>query len=243
VTSIGEIVTALKDYSADVDILWYRGHAKEDWSLIPTIGRNPSNLAGELTVIKVFKQRSRPYLPAVPISEWEWIFLMQHHRAPTRLLDWSASPLTALYFALFDPMDEYAADDAALWVLDPITLNRHSGHRKSFARDILAFGVDGALEQYLPDQVNSRIADLDPVAAIGPQNSARMAAQSGSFTIMHATATDVRTVGDGSHIWRMIIPAGSKAALRAELTLLGITDEILFPDLDRVAAAARGLLA
>jgi len=242
VTTVGEIVSALRDYSADTEILWFRGHSAESWDLVPSIGRKAGDLAGELTVIKVFKQRSRPYLPTVPTSEWEWIFLMQHHRAPTRLLDWTASPLTALYFALSDPEAKYEAEDAALWVLDPIALNKASGHKRNFPRDILAFGVDGALDQYLPEQVNSRLADLDPVAAIGPQNSARMAAQAGSFTIMHADVRDVKAVGDGSHIWRMIVPAASKASLRQELTLLGVTEDILFPDLDRVAAAARGLL-
>jgi len=242
ITSVGEIVNALRDYSSDTDILWYRGHANADWKLIPTIGRNPDDLAGEIPVIKVFKQRSRPYLVSVPSSEWEWIFLMQHHRAPTRLLDWSASPLTALFFALYDPNGNEESQDAALWVLDPIALNRHSGHKKSFSKDVLAFGIDRTLDQYLPDQVNSRLSDLDPVAAIGPQNSARMAAQAGSFTIMHVNATDVSAVGDGSHIWRLIIHSADKKKLRNELDLLGITEDILFPDLDRAAAAARGLL-
>jgi hypothetical protein len=31
-----------------------------------------------------------------PIDKWEWYFLMQHHRASTRLLDWSDAALVAL---------------------------------------------------------------------------------------------------------------------------------------------------
>jgi len=36
------------------------------------------------------------------------------------LLDWSESPLTSLYFAIF----ENNATDAALWLLKPIELNK-----------------------------------------------------------------------------------------------------------------------
>jgi hypothetical protein len=33
-------------------------------------------------------------------QDWDWYFLMRHHDAPTRLLDWSDGALIALHFAL-----------------------------------------------------------------------------------------------------------------------------------------------
>jgi hypothetical protein len=57
---------------------------------------------------------------------------------------------------LWDKSGAHEAKDAALWFLDPVALNRHAGHRRTFARDILAFDIDDDLEQYLPDQVNAR---------------------------------------------------------------------------------------
>ena len=47
--------------------------------------------------------------------------MMQHYGAPTRLLDWTESPLLALYFAL---KQNYGYYDAAIWMLNPSALTK-----------------------------------------------------------------------------------------------------------------------
>lgn len=239
--NVSTLVTALSGWSSDPDaVLWFRGQANKEWKLIPSLFRHPKGLRGEQAMIKVFKQRSRPYLLDRPTSDWEWLFLMQHHRLPTRLLDWTQSPLAGLFFALFDKAN-HDSEDGALWFLDPVALNRQAGHRRLFAQELLAFDVDAVLTSYLPDEINPQAPNF-PVAAIGPRNSPRMVAQAGVFTITHAEPTAIEEVGDANHVWRMIIPANAKVSLRRELSLLGISEELLFPDLDRVAQAAAELL-
>jgi hypothetical protein len=56
-----------------------------------------------------------PDLPAVD-DRLAWWELMQHHGAPTRLLDWTRSPFIALWFAFWHQHEE--GGDAALWVFD-----------------------------------------------------------------------------------------------------------------------------
>jgi hypothetical protein len=46
-------------------------------------------------------------------DEWMVLWLAQHHGVPTRLLDWTRSPLVATYFAVESTNDR----DAAVWVI------------------------------------------------------------------------------------------------------------------------------
>ena len=81
----------------------------------------PDLLALEQEMMARFAERARPFHDLRSLSQWDQLFLMQHYRVPTRLLDWSENPLVALYFALqsADQTTGHLADDAAVWVLRP----------------------------------------------------------------------------------------------------------------------------
>jgi hypothetical protein len=242
ITSIGDFSSAIRGYE-DVKVIWYRGQRDESWQLQPSIARSDATSDVEHMSIKRFKQNALPFITQRPADDWEWMFLMQHHRAPTRLLDWSESAMVALYFALEDstgPNDPNEVD-AAVWCLDPVALNANAGHKRKYELDILAFGVDEQLNNYLPDRLGSE-AELDPVAGIGPRNSARMVAQAGTFTITHAKHLPIEGLGEGAFVWRMVIPFAHKVRLKKDLEALGVNELLLFPDLDRVAMHTGNLL-
>lgn len=207
---------------------------------MPSLARKPEHLKAENALIKRFMQNATPHLDLAPREEWEWIFLMQHHRAYTRLLDWTESPLTALYFAVSNK--EHSMSDAALWCLDLVALNREAKLKFEFPTEIPAFGLDPVLDIYLPSRVREDPSRLFPVAIVGPRTTPRMAAQLGTFTINHRLHKPIEKIGARKHVWRWIIPAVAKTNLLIELAHLSISALTLFPELDKVADLSQELL-
>ena len=91
-------------------------------------GTSPPHTKADLEehVLRNFIRYSRPHVDqARPHDAWEMLITAQHHGVPTRLLDWSYSPLVAAFFAT-RPADN-GDDDRAVWRLDWQTLHRKYG--------------------------------------------------------------------------------------------------------------------
>ena len=101
IKSIAELLDSLGTICSRAKTVWFRGHGDKSWRLEPALSRQ-DKLAAEIQLMKRFKQNAFQFLPHVPQGEWEWMFLMQHYGVPTRLLDWTESPLVGLYFALLE---------------------------------------------------------------------------------------------------------------------------------------------
>lgn len=223
--------------------IWFRGVTQKAHGLVPSLGRPPFSLAQERALINVFKQNAVQFLGERPPNQWEWLFLARHHGVPTRLLDWTESPLIGLYFAVnaSDSPDRRDSEDGALWVLLPTELNLRANITLPNRATLPIFEDDDEyLRNYLPTTLASEtISRLTPAAGIAIRHSKRMQAQHSVFTVTHREQTPIEAIGDGGHIGRFLIPRRAKPKIRRQLAALKIDRLSVFPELDNAARVAR----
>jgi len=242
INCVAEFLGALEeDNNANPGTIWFRGQADASWQLLPGFMRSNAETS-ETTLLNRFRQSAAMLADRRPATSFDWTFLMQHYGVPTRLLDWSESPLIALYFAVEGRSSDQEVD-AALWCLWPTALNKYANIVDKIEGQYIPSFEDDELQSYSTDSLrqNSRI-ELYPVATIATRNNARIQAQMGTFTIHHNKNVPIEEVGDGLHVAKYIIPGGSRERFANELKLLGMTRFSLFPELASVGAILKEMM-
>ena len=211
---------------------WYRGHAKASHLLQPTAHRlateeHERNLIGE------FRARAGLRHASVPQSENRsaWLALAQHYGLPTRLLDWTFSPLIAAYFAIAD-RDPYDGEPATIWAVVPRELNKHFGYEPHL------YNLDDSVIQDLINPVfqRSEASPKSVAAAMPVEADARMQMQQGAFTIHGLRAPLCSVDGREKWLFRADIPAEGVSCLIKDLRVLSIRKDSVFPDLGALAS-------
>ena len=230
---------------------WFRGHSKCFNELTPGIFRHSiyptyyyeSGKNIEAFFIEEFKRHAPLFTEKVPDNDdyISWLFLMQHHGSPTKLLDWTENALIALYFAVCDNTE----CDGELWALNPSSLNAYSHIDGIPALDnnLVCYLAEEPIYKVNEKQELMRKIGLNPKRDISFQQIAikpnmffpRMAAQSGAFTI-HPNPDTCKTIPelltDERDLVRYIIPSRYKEDLFRDLVAIGIKPVTLFQDLD-----------
>ena len=223
----------------------FRGVSDHEFQLLTALdrlgGTNPphSKVHLEEHLLRNFIRFGRPFLPSEK-TVWEILVTAEHHGLPTRLLDWTHSPLVAAHFAT---LPEKPATDRVIWKLNWRLLHQHFGIPE------LAFLVEDLDEvmeergfhsswEFLSAQVPKDkhfVCLLDP-----PAITPRLAVQSGAFTFSTDKSRPLdqllRDAGIEHALSRFVIPADRVNFIRDQLDLATVDERRLFPGLDGIAA-------
>jgi FRG domain len=231
--------------------LFFRGHGNYYDPLLPTIARPRQygqsrirrfTFEQEKRLLHRFRRFAYTHLGRV-ITEWEALLLARHHGLPSRLLDWSTSPLTALYFACADEPKM----DGCLWGLARF---REFKNTPNYDLDILDAMTKGESPLVSYERATPRVGGSltnDYVRLVYPiSNTSRIITQGGVFTLHSNPATPLDAYAgvkfsegklDVRHLVRWRIPANQKHCFLISLETCGISRRSLFPDLDGLCAS------
>jgi hypothetical protein len=195
--------------------LWFRGE-KQDYGptrLRPTLYRPPGSrrlkpvsdlLQIEDDLFETFQRCNTQLAETATIDDdFDGYLFMQHHGGPTRLLDWSDGSRMALHFALRNKQDDES--DSPVYVLA---------------------SPDGSPRPFELPRI--------PMLLRFSHFSRRTAAQRSQLIVFGSDPSWLSDEANrpDSSICMIVIDGSRTKAIRAELRECGVTESVIFPDLD-----------
>ncbi|HWB86253.1 MAG TPA: FRG domain-containing protein [Bryobacteraceae bacterium] len=226
----------LKIISAQPYSNWaFRGERDERWPLYSSLSRYLRNFnvaprawpEQEERILRIFKRKAHQFLAKPPDvdDDFQWLALMQHHGAPTRLIDFTWSPYVAAFFAL-----ERTLSDGVVWAMNPVHVDSSRApepvrmdprSRGNFHRYFLK-GNHRFIWMGEPHTMNRRLI-----------------AQSGTFAVPGVLDVPIEDILGGHNeenvLAKFILTNAVREVGMRELYRMNITSATLFPDLDGLA--------
>jgi len=222
----------------------FRGQANADWPLYSSLSRylmayqvHPKAWPPqESRILRIFKRKAHLLLDHLPDDEdsFEWLALMQHHGAPTRLLDFSWSPFVATFFAV-----ERATSDAAVWALFPPGLSNRPMRIFERVRTLRASQRVRRAEmapwvEYEKDFLPNRNRLV--VAGEPHRMNQRLIAQSGTFVMPGVLDAPIEELVPEAAVVKFVLDSRTmRRRAMAELYHMNMSNATLFPGLDGLA--------
>lgn len=238
-----DVVDALYEGSWNADLcrfrspFAFRGQGRHDLSLKTTLAR-----LGEAADLRRLEQallrnfRKYGYSEGIRSdSIWDWLALGQHRGLPTRLLDWTYSPLVALHFAT-----EFIGDfevDGVVWCVNFVEANKRLPRRLKhmLERETSDTFTVEMLDSFPSLRAFDALAREPFVIYIEPPAvDSRILNQLALFSLMSSPSADLDDwlTRHPELCRKVVVPARLKWEIRDKLDQANINERVLFPGLD-----------
>ena len=182
----------------------YRGHADVSWSLQPSAYRPGKRGITDRETLHRWSRVAARFATPAPRNDIEWLVLAQHYGVPTTLLDWTESPLIALFFACYGEDQS----DGCVWQVRTGSAFTHFHYHET---------VD-------PFRRQRERPGLIWATAMNARTLAQDSAMS-----LHCSPTD--SIASALMRQVYVVPKTEKADTLSALKVLGFTRERLFSDI------------
>lgn len=219
----------------------YRGMPNVDFDIVTSLRRCCKDKQRQLepVILSNFTKYALIADPSLETSIWRQMIMGQHHGLPTRLLDWSFSPLTSLHFAMTESnLDDMDRHDSVVWRIDvkelhallPEKYQQVMRREQStvFSLKMLQDVCD-SLGQYDEDMKDSSMLIVEP-----PSIDQRIITQYSFFSVVPMGLESVQRFLDErtDRTVRYIIKKGIRWQARDLLDQLNISERLIYPGLD-----------
>ena len=181
----------------------------------------------------------------IPTNYFEKMLMAQHYGIPTRLQDWSESPLVSLFFASSNSKSLKVDDYCIMWCLNPLILNQktnqvvsdtsNSTYIPNISLDSSSESALGYIERYYglePKVGNGSF----PIAIQTYKINPRIEAQKGVFLIYPRARKSLIEFDDvDQFLIKFIIKKDVAEQLENLLAIYKINNFQLFPEISSIA--------
>ena len=244
------------EYQSDIgryrQLYLYRGLSNLNYHLETSLQRCCKSKKKEMENIEEhllnnFAKYAEMEHPGIGQSVWNKMIVGQHHGLPTRLMDWTRSPMIALHFATKEGnIDQLDRHDCVVWRLDVKKLHEHLdapyNYGSVFSVETLEKAIESRiqqsgltpLEQYDKDmEENKGMVILEP-----PTIDQRIQNQYSFFSVVPSYVDRVEEIlencVDGAVV-KYIIDRNLRWRIRDMLDEGNVNERIIMPGLDGIA--------